>query len=364
VPQIADYTNVISWEDIGVPGAEYYVEESTNIGFTTDVNVVYSGPNVSVSIQNQPIGTYFYRVKATVPGFIGSAFEYGQASWVVSQCPKVEWLSVPLINTNTNTITWADSGLAGASYKVVEATDPTFTTNVRTVYLGTGTSVAITNQPIGTYYYQVRTEKAGFTYSKWVSGNRSWSVAQCPESIWLSVPLINTNTNTITWADSGLTGASYKVVEATDPGFTTNVRTVYLGTGTSVDISNQPIGTYYYRVRTEKAGFTYSKWVSGNRSWSVAQCPESIWLSVPLIDTNTNTITWADSGLVGASYKVVEATDPGFTMNVRTVYLGTGTSMAITNQPIGTYYYQVRTEKSGFTYSKWVNGNRSWMVTR
>jgi hypothetical protein len=80
--------------------------------------------------------------------------------------------------------------------------------------------------------------------------------------------------------------------------------------------------------------------------------------------SNGNTISWLDTGLVGATYYLYEATDAGFTQNIRLLYSGPNSSFTLANKSIGIYYYRVRTEKDGYSYSQWEVGQAPWTVTQ
>ncbi|TLM65234.1 MAG: hypothetical protein FDZ69_10770 [Deltaproteobacteria bacterium] len=372
VSQTNNYNGSLTFADTGLAGAVYELYEATNAAFTTGVKSVYVGTFPAggvVSLPNRAIGTYYYRIKTTKTGYASSDWIYGQSPWTVTQCPKPGWLWVSQTGNYNNTISFANTGLAGAVYELYEATNAAFTTGVRSVYVGAypSSGVTVTNRAIGTYYYRIKTTKPGYLSSEWVNGQAPWTVTQCPKPAWLWVSQTGNYNNTITWANTGLTGAVYELYEATNATFTAGVRSVYVGAYpvAGVTLTNRAIGTYYYRVKTTKPGYTSSEWVNGQAPWTVTQCPKPAWLWVTQTGAPDNTVTWADNGLAGAVYEVYEATDAGFTQNVKSVYIGAfnPSGVALTNRPAGTYYYRVKSTKTGYTSSEWVYGQAPWIVT-
>ena len=64
------------------------------------------------------------------------------------------------------TVSWDASTTADAKYFLVEATDSTFTTGLRTICFGTDTSKALTGRIVGkTDYYRVQAVKPGIVDS-------------------------------------------------------------------------------------------------------------------------------------------------------------------------------------------------------
>jgi hypothetical protein len=58
----------------------------------------------------------------------------------------------------------------GVAYVLQEATNATFTANLRQAYAGTATSANISGRTTGvTYHYRVRATRPGYTPSDWIS---------------------------------------------------------------------------------------------------------------------------------------------------------------------------------------------------
>jgi hypothetical protein len=68
----------------------------------------------------------------------------------------------------------------------------------------------------------------------------------------------------VNWGVSGTAGAAYVLQEATDAGFSSNIRDVYSGSSTSVMIIGRSAGlTYFYRVKAVCDGYNDSPWRVG-----------------------------------------------------------------------------------------------------
>jgi hypothetical protein len=144
---------------------------------------------------------------------------------------------------------------------------------------------------------------------------------------------------TVSW--SAVSGASSYTLEEDDNGAFSSPDTVYSGPGTSTDITDQGLGTYFYRVKASNA--------AGDSGWSST---ESVTVSVvppsaPVLDSILNpdgdgnyTVSW--SAVSGASSYTLEEDDNEAFSSPDTVYSGPGTSTVITDQEPGTYFYRVK----------------------
>ncbi|MFH0730525.1 MAG: DUF4214 domain-containing protein [Pseudomonadota bacterium] len=90
--------------------------------------------------------------------------------------------------------------------------------------------------------------------------------------------------------------------------------------------------------------------------------PSSI--TVPATDDDGSyTISWSPSTTSGVTYVLEEATDSGFTGELRTAYSGSSTSTSITGSTVGaTYYYRVKATRSGYADSDWQKGSNGCAV--
>jgi hypothetical protein len=168
-----------------VANATGYVLQSSLDG--SSWTQVYSGSATSQNFTGLTNGQlYYYRVKATAPGYNDSAFASGSAT------PDVG--SLPQLATPTGlTITPSDSLLAldwnnvtnATGYVVQRATDAGFTANLSTTNLSGGTNSSYNQfaSPNGTLFYvRVKATAAGYTDSDWVSGSGTPSAGSSYDS--------------------------------------------------------------------------------------------------------------------------------------------------------------------------------------
>jgi len=169
-----DYS--VSWEASATAEVTYVLEESTESQFLEgSKRLVYTGTELSNAITGQALGaTYFYRVKATKPGFVASQWIVAANSCTVPGTPAAApSITVPTNNVNDQyfTIDWTASATNGATYLLEEATDSAFTTGLQQVYSGVGLTASINGRTIGaTYYYRVKAIHAGYLDSPWSVG--------------------------------------------------------------------------------------------------------------------------------------------------------------------------------------------------
>ena len=178
-----DGSYTIRWAASTTAGVSYTLEEATDSTFTTGLRTAYRGTARSTTISRRSPGvTYYYRVMATKSGYTDSDWIVGTNGCTVYQISSVASpgsISVPSSDDDGSyTISWAASATAGASYTLEEATDSTFTTELRTAYSGTSLLAAIIDRTAGvTYYYRVRATKSGYTASDWTVGENGCTVS-------------------------------------------------------------------------------------------------------------------------------------------------------------------------------------------
>jgi hypothetical protein len=152
----------------------YLLQEATNASFTTGVRTAYSGTAVSANITSRVQGmTYYYRVQAKKTNYESSSWTTAGNSCNVGSSAMPSNITVPKTDADGDyTVSWGASATAGASYVVEEATNNTFSSNLRQVYSGTDRTVSITGNAGGgtTYYYRVKAQKTGFPDSAWKAG--------------------------------------------------------------------------------------------------------------------------------------------------------------------------------------------------
>ena len=130
---------------------------------------------------------------------------------------------------------------------------------------------------------------------------------------------------------------TYRLEEDDDPLFSTPV-VRYSGVSSQFQVTGQPGGTWYYRVRASN-GYGDSPW--SNLAWvTVVPAPPTLLAISNPGNGDEYQIAWsAPSG--AASYTLEEAGNASFS-NSTVRYKGTSLQYYVTGQPGGTWYYRVR----------------------
>jgi hypothetical protein len=365
----ADGGYTVSWGASATTGVTYVLQEAVNPTFTANLRVAYAGTNLSAVIAGRAQNTTcYYRICAVKPGVKDSPWKTGNAGCAI---PGTTAAAVPTTITvpvgdadGVYTVSWGASATAGVTYILEEALNPTFTVNLRAVYAGPNRSAAISGRVQNkTYYYRVRAVKAGLKDSPWSTGAAGCAVpgttaAAVPAS--LAAPVSDADgVYTVNWGASATAGVTYVLEEAVNATFTVNLRVAYIGPSLSAAISGRTQSkTYYYRVRSIKAGIKDSPWKTGTAGCAVpgataAAIPASI--TVPVSDGDgTYAVNWGVSATTGITYVLEEATNSTFTVNLRVAYAGPNRSAAISGRVQNkSYYYRVKAIKAGLKDSAW-----------
>jgi PKD repeat protein len=303
--------------------------------------------------------------------FLVSGWEGYRADAATTAPPSS--IAVPVTDADgAYPLSWGASATAGSTYVLQEATNPTFTTGLRTINAGTALDWAITGRTAPkTYYYRVKARHSGRTDSTWRVGKNGCAVPGTPAGtpVSITVPVSDVDgAYTMRWGTTGTSGSTYVLQEATNPTFTTGLRTITAGTSLSRLIAGRTSPrTYYYRVRARHAGYTDSAWRVGANGCAVpgrvaAAAPGSI--TVPASDDDgTFIVQWDASATAGVTYVLEEATESTFTATPVVVYTGPFRSLSLTAKASGTtYYYRVRAVKAGLRDSAWRSGNNGCPV--
>jgi formate-dependent nitrite reductase cytochrome c552 subunit len=171
----------------------------------------------------------------------------------------------------------------------------------------------------------------------------------------------------INWG-GGISGSTYVLEEATLSDFS-NAAAVYSGTYTYRNLSGKAPGTYYYRIKATKAGYTDSAYRNGaygivvlNPATVPVNAVSTIY--VPATDADGKyRVYWKASATSGSSYTLQEATDAGFSANVVTYPSSSATYRDIAGKTSGSYYYRVQATKTGNAPSAWTTGSNAVVVT-
>ncbi|TLM63704.1 MAG: hypothetical protein FDZ69_12155 [Deltaproteobacteria bacterium] len=364
----SDGNYTVSWSAT-VGGATYVVQEATNSTFTTNLQQVYSGTGLSVDLTGRSAGTtYYYRVKTTAPGATDSAWKAGTSGCKVitagTQAALPGTMTVPVGDLDGNyAVSWLTSATAGATYVLEEASDSNFTLNVQSFAVST-LSKAITGKAQGsTWYYRVKAVHPQYADSGWRTTSTGAGCAVPGSALTaptvLTVPTVDANGDyTVSWGASAVAGVTYVVQEATNSTYTTNLQTVYTGTGLNVALTGRTVGTtYFYRIKIQKAGYTDSPWktlTAGCKVLGAVSAAQPGTLTVPVGDADgIYTVSWLASATVGVTYVLEEATDSNFTLNVVS-YPVSALNKAFTGKTQGTtYYYRVKAVHAEYTDSTW-----------
>jgi predicted phage tail protein len=373
-PTDTDGNFTVSWGTATAQGGvtSYELQEDITSAFTT-AQTVYQGMNLSYNVTGKQNGSYYYRVRAYNIG--------GPGPWRVGANPCVVTLlpAAPgslIIPTSSITGNYSVSWIAVPTATAYELEESFNGGAWLQQYNGPGTNWAAVGVLDGNYNYRVRARNLAGPSPSWCYGSYATNPPnpaapgdtvvvlrppQAPGS--LTVPFSDTDgIYVLNWTASPTSGVTYRLQEDTDPNFG-NPLQVYLGTGTSFTIGSgaapnnpRPNGTYYYRVRSENSAGP-SGWTYGPNGCTVLlpPPPAPATLTVPAnSSTGTYTVSWSASA--GATqYELEESTNPSFSGSI-SVYLGTGTSHQVQNNPgmppSGvTYYYRVR----AYNTSGWSN---------
>jgi FtsP/CotA-like multicopper oxidase with cupredoxin domain len=156
----------ISWGTSPIAGVTYVVQESTTSNFTT-ITGQTSTSGTTFTFTGHTNGTYYYRVKATVPGLLDSTWTYSASCTVNASVPAPTWIYVaPTKNISSVAVSWGASRMAGVAYVLQESTNSSFTT-VTGEITTSGTLATFTGRTNGTYYYRVKAIRIGSNDSTW-----------------------------------------------------------------------------------------------------------------------------------------------------------------------------------------------------
>jgi hypothetical protein len=258
----------ITWGASNVSGVTYILEQSYNGGAYSQV---YSGTNRSANLAVTASGSYAYHVKAIKASYTDSGYTAGSYSTCVVTliCGAPLSLTAPATNTTGSiSITWGASNVSGATYTLEQSYNGGTYTQV---YSGIGTSASLTVTANGSYAYRVKATKANYAASGYTAGSYSTCsvtlICGIPSSI--TVPASNTTGSfTVSWGASNVVGVTYVLEQSFNGGTYTEV---YNGTTTSKTFSGLVSGTYAYRVKATKTGYTESGYRNSTGSCTVTR---------------------------------------------------------------------------------------------
>ena len=115
----------VTWGASSTSSVTYILEEATDSSFSSNLNTVYSGAELSASISGKSDGTYFYRVKATRDQYNDSSWKTGSNGCTVSidTSDSVVWKGNSVLwDSSAN---WSNGAVPGSSDIVTIPGSPT-----------------------------------------------------------------------------------------------------------------------------------------------------------------------------------------------------------------------------------------------
>jgi len=379
VPKNATTMTVV-WSPVS-NASSYVIQYATDSGFTQNVKTqnVSGGTSNAADVTGLTANTmYYFRVMAVGTGsYISSTYSgwYNAKTPVATSTTLDRPTGIEANPKSATTVTVKWNAVSNASSYVIQyATDSGFTQNVKTqaVSGGTSSSADVTGLTANTtYYFRVMAVGTGSyvssTYSGWYSVktpvatsttlDRPTGIAANPKSA---------TTVTVSW-NVVSNASSYVIQYATDSGFTQNVKTQAVSSGAAnwADVTGLTANTtYYFRVMAVGTGSyissTYSGWYSV-KTPVAASIPLDRPTGIAVVTKNATTLTVVWNPVSNASGYVIQyATDSGFTQNVKTQNVSSGSANLADVTGLSantTYYFRVLAVGTGSyvssTYSGW-----------
>lgn len=359
----------VRWAASTIPGASYVLQAATDSTFSNPVTV-YQGTALSFIITGKASGTtLYYRVKTVLPGYTDSPWKISKVVKVLTSVGTPGALVVPMSDPDgAYTVSWGASSTSGVTYVLEEATDPDFNLERRTAYTGTLLKATITGRASAKiYYYRIIAKKAGAGDSAWLVGLNGCAMNGAVAAPGVPVVPISDPDGgyTVSWAKSATSGVTYTLEEASLTDFS-NSSVIYTGTLLSKAITGKSAGTYYYRLKATRTGYTETAWIKGANGCMVKPVvsPPATILVPATGGTEGYTVSWGASPTQNVTYILEEANNLAFTGSTL-IYSGSGLSKLITGKIAGSsWYYRVKAYQYGYAASSWkVSGKVSVLTS-
>jgi hypothetical protein len=314
---------------------------------TVTVTTNPAGLNVDVtydSSANAPSKSGSYAVVATVNdrNYQGSA---SGSLTIAPPLPAPASITVPATNSSgTITINWQGSGYSGLSYVLEYKTssDPTW----RQIYSGiyNYTSMSVAN---GTYSFRVKETLPGYADSPYTVSTTNCNVLlACDPPSYVNAPASSsTGSVSVNWGGGNVSGLTYTLQYSLNGG---SWVTAYTGTYNYANL-NLANGRYQFRVRSAKAGYVTSGYATSGYCQVTLVCGAPTKVTAPATSTRNVAISWTGGTVSGATYEVQYNNGSGWSATYSTIYSNT----IVTVPTSGTYTFQVRATKPGYTNSGW-----------
>ena len=222
----------------------YTLQEDDNSAFGSPITV-YSGSNSQYNVTGRSGGLWFYRVRGQNGVGTAGSWSNNQSVWVVPAAPTLSAISNPG-NDDAYTVQWSTPAGATA-FTLQEDDNPTFSSPTM-AYAGYENSYQVTGHPAGTWYYRVSGNNPAGSGAWSNSANATITAAS------LAAPTLDPIANPdndgqydLSWSEA-FTATGYVLEQSADPYFA-HPTTLYTSTNTLYPITDQPGGTWFYRVR-------------------------------------------------------------------------------------------------------------------
>jgi len=366
---IRETTPVFTWSpNLAVPGGSYHIQVSLSSGFTTSlVNEIVSSPTYTLpsSLQLSNNATVYCRI-----AIVDNGVDWNWAgpwSFTVDIGKVSLLLPVPYATTDTNPIfSWSDSVIPNAVYRIQIARNATFTDlfedSAVTIPALSISSYTPANTLVNNklYYWRVAVIDNNGVQGGWSPG-QTFTVNLGSSTLYSPSGITNDSKQKLSWSDSPLPGATYRVqlTVSSDSTFVSPLVDAVVATSNYTPTNALGNGAYHWRVAVIDAnGYT------GNYSTPLSFSVDigTVTLSSPAgaVPYSRPTFGWSTSALANAKYRIQIARDSGFTNlqedSATTAPSGlTSPSYAPVNtlQNATAYYWRVQVIDANGTIGAW-----------
>ena len=320
---------------------------STTVGVTyklyEDGVEIYSGSNNYFTVTGKANGPYRYTVRATKDGHLNSVVKGPVTTTVSLACAAPAQIYAPATNSSGSyNVSWNYSTTPGVTYILEESDNAGVDWTVAATT--TSNSVKLTKAAGGSYRYKVRATKAGHADSAEVGTVTTVVTLVCDTPAQVYAPTNSTTDSyTVSWKHSLISGATYVLEESNNGG--TSWTAAATTTNNAVKLTGRTNGTYQYRVKATKTGYTESPPKGGVSTTVLLTCavPANIYVPTSTNTTGSYIVSWNLSTTPGATYVLEESTNGG--TNWTQVATPTSYNYKFTNKANGNYMYRVKAVK-------------------
>jgi fibronectin type 3 domain-containing protein len=351
---VASATSItLTWNDPANDQTGFTLTRATNSSFTQNVqNVSVSGSATSFSDTAAVAGVMYY-YKLTATNAVGSSPPTPTVSATVSPKPATPTNFIAAGKPNTIVLSWTEPGNLQTGFTLTRATNSTFTQNVQNVPVAANAtsftdSSVVSNQ---TYYYKLTASNSVGTSAP--TPTVSTKLTPVPPTAPINLTASATTTNIVlSWIDNANDQTGFTLTRATDFNFTQNAVSLPIAaTARSFTDSSAAVGqVYYYKLSAKNAVGTSTP----TATVGAEIAPPTVAAKTPtnftaVAGTSSVVLSWSDPTNEQSSFKLVRATNVGFTQNVVNTALGmTVTRYTDTSVVTGqTYYYELIAINSG-----------------